>query len=136
MMSPTLDTFRLFIHVLAASIWVGGQIALAGIVPALRKNHPESTKTVARAFARVAWTSFAVLVASGMWNLYEADAPSATWDYSLTVIVHVATATAAGAAAVVHTLGRNKLSLALGGALGLVFSLASLFLGVVLRTST
>ena len=28
-----LDTLRLFIHVLAASVWVGGQIVLAGIVP-------------------------------------------------------------------------------------------------------
>ena len=33
MLSPTLDTVRLFVHVLAASVWVGGQIALGGIVP-------------------------------------------------------------------------------------------------------
>ena len=26
MLSPTLDTVRLFLHVLAASVWVGGQI--------------------------------------------------------------------------------------------------------------
>jgi len=28
---PTLDTLRLVLHVLAASVWVGGQIALAGV---------------------------------------------------------------------------------------------------------
>jgi len=28
-LSPSLTTLRLFLHVLAASVWVGGQIALA-----------------------------------------------------------------------------------------------------------
>jgi len=34
----TLDweTIRLFLHVLAATVWVGGQITLAALVPALR----------------------------------------------------------------------------------------------------
>ena len=31
-----MDHFRLFVHVLAASVWVGGQIVLAGLVPTLR----------------------------------------------------------------------------------------------------
>ena len=30
MLSPTADTVRLFLHVLAASVWVGGQIVLHG----------------------------------------------------------------------------------------------------------
>ncbi len=134
MLSPTLDSFRLFLHVLAASVWVGGQIVVAGIVPALRRTHPESTKTVARAFGRVAWISFGLLFASGLWNLLEVDILDADWQYSATVMTHVATAILAGAAAVVHTLGRSKLALALGGALGLLFSLGSLFIGVLLRS--
>lgn len=134
MLSPTLDSFRLFLHVLAASVWVGGQIVVAGIVPALRRTHPESTKTVARAFGNVAWISFGVLFASGLWNLLEVDILDADWQYSATVMAHVATATLAGAAAVVHTLGKSKLALALGGALGLLFSLGSLFIGVLLRS--
>jgi hypothetical protein len=31
------DTIRLFLHVLAATIWVGGQIVLAALVPILRR---------------------------------------------------------------------------------------------------
>ena len=59
MLSPSLTTVRLFLHILAASVWVGGQIALAGVVPTVRKVSPEATKAVARAFARVAWPAFA-----------------------------------------------------------------------------
>ena len=34
MLSPTAETFRLFLHVISAAIWVGGQFVVAGIVPA------------------------------------------------------------------------------------------------------
>ena len=36
MLSPDASTIRLFLHVLGATVWVGGQIALAGLVPGLR----------------------------------------------------------------------------------------------------
>ena len=35
-MTVDLETLRLFLHVLAATIWVGGQLTLAALVPALR----------------------------------------------------------------------------------------------------
>ena len=136
MLSPSIDTVRLFLHVLAASVWVGGQIALAGIVPALRRSHPESTKTVARAFSRVAWTSFVLLFVTGIWNLIEVEVQDSTWSYTSTVLVHVALSAAAGVAAAAHTFGKSKLALALGGALGLLFSLAALFVGLLLRTGS
>jgi len=31
------ETVRLFLHVLAATVWVGGQLTLAALVPALRR---------------------------------------------------------------------------------------------------
>ena len=136
MLAPSLETFRLFLHVLAASVWVGGQISLAGIVPALRKNHPESTKTVARAFSRVAWTSLVLVFVTGIWNLIEGDVQDASWSYTSTVVAHIALAVAAGLAVAAHTFGRSKLALAIGGALGLLLSLAALFVGYLLRTGS
>jgi uncharacterized membrane protein len=36
MLAVHWDTVRLFLHVLAATVWVGGQLTLAALVPALR----------------------------------------------------------------------------------------------------
>ena len=37
MLAVSWDTVRLFLHVLAATIWVGGQLTLAVLVPVLRR---------------------------------------------------------------------------------------------------
>jgi hypothetical protein len=36
-LSVSWDTIRLFLHVVAATIWVGGQLTLAALVPVLRR---------------------------------------------------------------------------------------------------
>lgn len=134
MLSPTADTIRLFLHVVAASVWVGGQIVLGGLVPTLRRSFPESTRVVARAFARLAWPAFLVAFATGMWNLFEVSVSSQTTDYQATVAVHLVAAVIAGGAAAVHSVGKSRLALALGGALGMLASLVTLFVGLLLRT--
>ena len=35
MLGVSWDTIRLFLHVLAATMWVGGQLTLAALVPVL-----------------------------------------------------------------------------------------------------
>lgn len=136
MLSPTLDTIRLFLHVLAASVWVGGQIALGGIVPSVRKVAPEATKTIANAFARVAWPAFAVAVLTGFWNLTEIDVADTTTAYQITLFLKVLLAMASGAAAVVHAVGKSKAALAIGGAVGLLAGLGAMFLGYLLTTGS
>jgi uncharacterized membrane protein len=37
MLPVSWDTIRLFLHVLAATVWVGGQLTLAALVPVLRR---------------------------------------------------------------------------------------------------
>ncbi len=98
MLSPTASTVRLFLHVMAATIWVGGQFALAGVVPVLRRQAPDTTKAVARAFAKVAWPAFAVLVITGIWNLVEIDITDTSTAYQATVFAKVALAMIAAAA--------------------------------------
>ena len=65
-MEHALDVTRLFLHVLAATIWVGGQLTLAALVPALRPLGRDVPGVAARAFRRVAWPAFAVLVLTGI----------------------------------------------------------------------
>jgi putative copper export protein len=133
-LSPTASTLRLFLHVLAATVWVGGQFVLAGLVGTVRSEAPDAVRPVARAFARLAWPAFAVLVATGIWNLVEVDLGNTTTAYQVTVFVKVAVAIASAVFVLIHSLGKSKLALALGGALGALTSLAALYLGILLHT--
>jgi hypothetical protein len=134
MLSPTIDSIRLFLHVLASSVWVGGQIVLGGLVPKLRQVAPESLKVAANAFARIAWPAFAVVVVTGMWNILDITVGDMTSEYQITMFVHVLLAMAAAMFVVIHSIGQTKLALALGGALGLLTSLGAMFVGMLLQT--
>ena len=134
MLSPTADSIRLFLHVLAASVWVGGQIVLGGLVPKLRQVAPESLKVAANAFARIAWPAFAVVVVTGMWNILDITVGDMSTEYQITMFVHVLLAMAAAMFVVIHSIGQTKLALALGGALGLLTSLGAMFVGILLQT--
>jgi len=134
-LSPTAATIRLFLHVLAASVWVGGQIVLVGIVPAIRSAHPDVTRLVAKAYGRVAWPAFAIAVVTGIWNMIEVDA-SGWAAYQITLGVKILLVTVSGLAAAVHQVGRSKVALAVGGALGFVCALAAMFVGMVLTTGS
>jgi uncharacterized membrane protein len=134
MLSPTASTVRLFLHVFASAVWVGGQFVVAGIVPGMRRAHPQALKTLAQGFGRVAWPAFAVVVVTGMWSLMEIDITATSSAYQVTIGVKIAFAIAAGMAAGVHAAGRSKLAVALGGALGALFSVVALFLGMLLDT--
>lgn len=136
MLSPTLDTVRLFLHVLAASVWVGGQIALAGVVPSLGRSHPDATKVVAKAFARVAWPAFVVVVITGLWNLGDIDVANTTTSYQVTLFLKIGLAMVSGAAAAVHQVGNSKVALAVGGAVGLLAALGAMYCGYLLTTGS
>jgi putative copper export protein len=133
-LNPTSDTIRLFLHVLAAAVWVGGQIVLAGLVPRLRRESPPTTRIAARAFGAVAWPAFLLLFATGMWSIVDLGLSEQSTEYQATVAVHLVLAVVAAASAAIHSLGRSKLALALGGAIGLLTSLGALFVGMLLRT--
>ena len=135
MLSPTAATVRLFLHVLAASVWVGGQIALAGVIGAARRHEPTVTAVLARAFARVASPAFAVLLITGLWSLTAVDLGNTSAAYQITVFVKIALAVLSAMFAVIHSVGRSRLALALGGALGLVSALGAMFLGILLHTA-
>jgi putative copper export protein len=135
MLSPTGESIRLFLHVLAASVWVGGQIALAGMVPAVRRSHPQVTKVLAQAFARVAWPAFGLTLLTGMWNLMAVDITNTSSAYQATLLLKIAVAIASGAFAAVHAVGKSKAALAVGGALGALCAIGATFLGVVLTSA-
>lgn len=136
MIEPSLDSLRTFLHLLAVAVWVGGQIVLGGLVPRVRKSNPESLKTIANGFARVAWPAFALAVATGMWSILDIDVSAMDSTYHVTLGIKIVVVMLAGFAAAAHANTKSKLVLALGGAIGLLASLAALYLGVLLSTAT
>jgi putative copper export protein len=132
MISPTLESFRIFLHILAVAVWVGGQIVLAGLVPAIRTSAPEVLPKVAQAFARVAWPAMIVIVFTGMWGLTSSSASESDTEYMVTFAVKMVMVFIAIAATIVHSQGSSKAAKAIGGALGLLGSLLAAYAGILL----
>ncbi len=137
----SLTIFRLFLHVLAASIWVGGQIVLAGLVPTVRELSPEGPAKAARAFNRLAWPAYGVAVITGMWNILVVplgDLPHPEIEIKLLVVA------LSGIGAVLHQFAKRIGSslqlgekattalLAVGGAMSSVFAVAAMWVGVAM----
>jgi putative copper export protein len=132
MLPSDLDTLRAFLHVLAATIWVGGQLTLAGLVPGLRGISADAPRAVARRFNRIAWPAYAVLVATGVWTLLAVNVGRQTTAYHVTVFLKLTVVALSGISAAIHAGARSKGALAVFGALSGVTALLALFLGVVL----
>lgn len=131
MLALTLTDVRLYLHVLAAAVWVGGQLTLAGLVPALRPLGPEVTRTAARAFNKVAWPAFGVLVVTGVWNVMDERVMNqGAW--ATTLNVKYAVVLLSGASAYLHAKATTPRGLAVWGALTGLSALVALLLGVQL----
>ncbi len=58
-----------FLHVLAAAVWVGGHVLLAWAAPALRRRGPEGAlafRTLGVRFRGLSWLAVVVLLATGV----------------------------------------------------------------------
>jgi len=130
MLPVGLETVRLFLHVLAATIWVGGQLVLAALVPALRGAGAEVPRVAARAYNRVAWPAFAVLVLTGIWNVVaEGDRGGA---YRTTLMIKLTVVALSGVTAFLHARASTRRGMAVFGALTGLTALLALLLGIIL----
>ena len=133
MLAVSWDTVRLFLHVLAATVWVGGQLVLAALVPVLRAFGSQVPRAAASRFNQVAWAAFAVLVVTGVWNIIAMhDERSHDPGYRTTLIVKLVVVGVSGLTAALHARSRSTTGLAVFGALTGISALAALFLGVLL----
>jgi putative copper export protein len=147
MLPVTSDTIRLFLHVLAATVWVGGQLTLGALIPAVRTGGTDLVRRVARQFQLVAWPAYAVLLITGAWNLAAVHLSDQSDKYLTTLAVKLACVVLSGLAAAAHILiaaprvraattdAAHRRAAAMSGAfesLSLLFALAAAFLGVML----
>ena len=131
LLSVSWDTIRLFLHVLAATVWVGGQITLAALVPVLRRLGAGIPRAAARRFNQVAWPVFGVLVVTGIWNI-AAERSKVNGSYETTLIIKLIVVVISGVTAALHTRAKSAAGLAVFGALTGVSALVALFLGIML----
>ena len=132
MLAPAIDTIRLTLHVLAASVWVGGQIVMTGLVGPARTISAEAPKTLATAFARLAWPAYVVLVVTGFWNIstFHWAAQSGAWKAVL--MAKIVVVVAAGLGAFLHQRATTKSALAIWGSVAGLASIAALAMGILL----
>ena len=128
----SIDAVRIALHLLGVTVWVGGQIVLAGLVPTLRSLGPDAPRTVARRFNLIAWPAFGVAVATGIWNLTEVRLGDTSTEYQVTLFVKLLLVAASGIGAFLHTRATSKAGLAIGGAFAGAGAVGALVLGVML----
>ena len=132
MMPIDPNVVRLTLHVLAATIWVGGQIVLIALMPTLRRTAPGAIVPVARAYAWVAWPAFAVLIATGIWSLGVVGAAMSEETYRTTMMVKLTLVVLSGLGAALHTLAKRPVLKGVWGTVGLVGAMGALLFGVSL----
>jgi putative copper export protein len=130
-LAPALDGIRVSIHVLAATVWVGGQITLAGLVPTARGLGEGAARALAQSFARIQWPAYAVLVITGFWNVSATHAGQPT-AWKVVLGVKIAVVLLAGVGAGLHSRAGTKAGLAFWGAVTALTSVTALALGVFL----
>lgn len=132
MVEVDLDSLRISLHVLAVSVWVGGQIVMAGLIPVLRGIGGDAPARAARRFARVAWAFFALAAVTGVWNLFEASLDARETSYHVALSLKLAAVALSGAAAAVHTQTTSPPLRGVTAGVSLLSALGALFLGVLL----
>ena len=132
MLAPALLTIRLTLHVLAATVWVGGQIVMAGLVGPARGLGPDAPKALARAFARLAWPAYAVLVVTGVWNITADGYSNGDTAWKAVLMAKIAVVVLAGVGVLLHQRATTKRGLAVWGSVGGLASVAALVMGILL----
>ena len=130
-LSPAINGVRVSLHVLAATVWIGGQITVAGLLPTVRQLGTDAPRRIARAFSRLSWPAYVVLLGTGIWNVFAVNAgqPRA---WQIVLGVKIAVVLLAGLAAWLHGRSKSRAGLAAWGAITSLASLAALVMGVFL----
>ena len=131
MLASAIDSIRLFLHIIGATIWVGGQLTLAALVPVLRAFDPSLPKKAAIAFNKVAWPAYGLLILTGIWNVAVTPAGTSS-NYNAVLGIKMAVVALSGVAAYLHSKAKSTPALAIWGALSGLSALGATYLGALL----
>ena len=130
-LATATSSIRLFLHVIGATIWVGGQLVFAALVPVLKAKDAALPKLVAKQFNKIAWPAFGILIITGFWNLatLPKDLPSS---YHAAVGIKMSVVTLSGVAAYLHSRAKGTKGMALWGAASGFAAISATYVGVLL----
>lgn len=130
-LATATSSIRLFLHVIGATIWVGGQLVFAALVPVLKAKDATLPKLVAKQFNKIAWPAFGLLLLTGFWNLatLPKDLPSS---YHAAVGIKMSVVTLSGVAAYLHSRAKGTKGMALWGAASGFAAISATYVGVLL----
>ena len=128
-----LDALRVALHVLAVTVWVGGQIVVGAVVPVVGRAFPGSGKVAAKAFSRVAWPAFGIAVATGLWSMLSIPSAETSSGWSMLLGIKMLLVLVSGVFALIHqNAGDNAAKRGITAGISLLCSLAALLFGVML----
>ena len=130
-LASALTVLRLSLHVLAATLWVGGQLVLGGLMPTVRGLGPDAPTTIAKAFGRLSWPAFWLLIVTGFWN-YAAIGGAQSSGWRLAFSVKMLFVVVAGIGAFLHTRADTAAKRGMYAGLSALASIIALVLGVAL----
>jgi putative copper export protein len=146
-LSISAHTLVLWLHVVAACIWIGGQVTVAALIPLLR-GHRELARRAGRRYQSIAWPAYAVLILTGVLNVGNAGL---RWSHLLdsqegrTLVVKLGFVAVSGLAAGAHAViqaprhreeGADGFGVsALLGSISLVAALLAALYGVVIANA-
>ena len=131
-LANALGVVRLSLHVLAATVWVGGQLVVAGLLPTVRGLGEGATQQIARAFGRLSWPAYWLLVATGIWNYAAIAHGGAPSSWSAVFGIKLVVVLIAGLGAYLHTKASSPKARGLYAGVGTLASITALVLGVAL----
>lgn len=120
----TVDGVVLWLHLVAAAVWVGGLITVGALVPALRSAGAERSmlQAMARRFGMVSWAAMGLAVITGTVQIIRLDYG---W-FDEPIVRKLGLVAVAIVLAAAHQLTARRTSAAVRGALQGVILLVSL----------
>jgi putative copper export protein len=131
-LASTSTTIRLSLHVLAACVWLGGQIVVAGLLPTVRSFGADAPRKVAQAFGRLSWPAFWVLILTGFWNYAAVHGNTMSSSWNTAFGIKMLCVVAAGVGTFMHTKATTPRARGIYAGLGTLATMLALILGVAL----
>jgi putative copper export protein len=131
-LASTSTTIRLSLHVLAACVWLGGQIVVAGLLPTVRSFGADAPRKVAQAFGRLSWPAFWVLILTGFWNYAAVHGNTMSSSWNTAFGIKMLCVVVAGVGTFMHTKATKPRARGIYAGLGTLATMLALILGVAL----